>query len=111
MIKAAIQQHYTTEIHNNQGNSKHIWRVINNLVYRGKKSSYVGEIRNKHGETIDANDIANAFNSHFTDLGKILSQNIPNSPESFINELTQEFILCEITEHESSTYLPLWDRK
>ena len=32
LIKAAIQQHYTTEIHNNQGNSKHIWRVINNLV-------------------------------------------------------------------------------
>ena len=48
----------------------HIWRVINNLVYRGKKSSHVGEIRNKHGETIDANDVPNAFNSHFTDLGK-----------------------------------------
>ena len=78
----------------------HIWRVINNLVYRGKKSSHVGEIRNKHGETIDANDVPNAFNSHFTDLGKILSQNIPisyNSPESFINELTHEFIFCEIT--------------
>ena len=103
LIKAAIQQHYTTEIHNNQGNSKHIWRAINNLVYRGKKSSHVGEIRNKHGETIDANDIPNAFNSNFTDLGKILSQNIPisyNSPESFINELTDEFIFCEITEHE-----------
>ena len=58
---------------------------------------------NLHGETIDANDIPNAFNSHFTDLGKILSQNIPisyNSPESFINELTHEFIFCEITEHE-----------
>ena len=103
MIKAAIQQHYTTEIHNNQVNSKHIWRVINNLVYRGKKSSHVGEIRNKHGETIDTNDIPNAFNSHFTDLGKISSQNIPisyNSPESVINELTHEFIFCEITEHE-----------
>ena len=103
LIKATIQQHYTTEIHNNQGNSKHIWRAINNLVHRGKKSSHVGEIRNKHGETIDANDIPNAFNSHFTDLGKTLLQNIPisyNSPESFINELTHEFIFCEITEHE-----------
>ena len=103
LIKAAIQQHYTTEIHNNQGNSKHIWKVINNLVDRGKKSSHVGEIGNKHAETIDTNDIPNAFNSHFTDLGKILSQNIPisyNPPESFINELTHEYIFCEITEHE-----------
>ena len=68
LIRAAIQQHYTTEIHNNQGNSKHIWKVINNLAYRGKKSSHVGEIRNKHGETFDTNDIPNAFNSHFISL-------------------------------------------
>ena len=73
-------------------------RVIDNLVYRGKKSSHVGEIRNKHGETIDANDIPNVFNSHFTDLSyNPISYNLP---ESFINELTHEYIFSEITEHE-----------
>jgi hypothetical protein len=30
-----------------------------------------------NGEPIDINDIHEAFNNHFTDLGYILSQNIP----------------------------------
>jgi hypothetical protein len=63
----------------------------------------VNEICNKSGEPIDINDIPEAFNNHFTGLGYILSQNIPafsTPPESYINEATQEFAFCDITEQE-----------
>lgn len=105
LIKASIHQHYTAEIHNNQGNVKHTWKTINGLINKPKKSSNVSEIRNKLGKTIDTSDISNAFNDHFTDLGKILSQNIPTSsipPESYISESIHEFHFCAITEHAGS---------
>ena len=45
-------------------------------------------------------DIPTAFNNHFIDLGCNLSQNIlscSRTPETYINELTQEFTFSEIT--------------
>ena len=47
-----------------------------------------------------------AFNNHFIEIGKILSQYIPTaspevvSPESYKNESEEEFIFGEITEQE-----------
>ena len=65
----------------------------------------MNEICNKNVEPIDINDIPEAFNNryHFTDLGYILSQNIPacsTPPESYITEATQECAFCDITEQE-----------
>ncbi len=83
-IKSSIH-HCCTEIRNNQVNTKHMWKTINNLICKSKKSSNVTEIRDKDGETIHKTDIHNAFNNHFTDLGYFLSQNISNCsipPES-----------------------------
>ena len=63
----------------------------------------MNEICNKNGKPIDINDISEAFNNYFADLGYILSQNIPpctTPPESYITEATQEFAFCDITEQE-----------
>ena len=51
----------------------------------------MNEICNENGKPIDINDIPEAFNNHFTDLGHIpvLSQNIPacsTPPESYISK-------------------------
>ena len=59
------------------------------------------EICNENGKPIDINHIPEAFNNHFTDLGQILSQNIPacsTPPESYITEATQKFAFRDITE-------------
>ena len=61
----------------------------------------MNEICNENGKPIDINDIPEAFNNHFTDLGQILSQNIPacsTPPESYITEATQKFAFRDITE-------------
>ena len=103
MIKASIQQYYTEEIDKNQGNIKHTWKTINNLIEKSKKSSNISEVRNNQGLAISTKDIPDAFNKHFTEIGKILSQNMPSasvSPESYINESKQEFNFREITEQE-----------
>ena len=103
LIRSSIHHHYCTEIRNIQGNTKHMWKTINNLISKSKKSSNTTEIRDKNGETIHKTDIPNAFNNHFTDLGYFLSQNISNCslpPESYVRESTQEFTFCDVTEQE-----------
>ena len=52
---------------------------------------------------IENTDIPTAFNNHFIDLGYNSSKNIPlcsRTPETYINELTQEFTFSEITEQD-----------
>ena len=52
---------------------------------------------------IENRDIPTAFNNHFIDLGYDLSKNIPlcsRTPETNINELTQEFTFSEIAEQD-----------
>ena len=103
LIKASIQEYYTEEIYKNQGNIKLTWKTINDLMHKSKKSSNVSEICNNYGSTISTNDVPDAFNNHFIEIGKILSQNIPTasvSPESYINESEEEFTFGEITEQE-----------
>ena len=80
-----------------------MWKTINNLISKSKKSSNITEIRDKNGETIHKTDIPNAFNNHFIDLGYFLSQNISNCsipPECYVRESTQEFTFCDVTEQE-----------
>ena len=88
LIKTSIQEYYTEEIYKNQGNIKLTWKTIYELIHKSKKSSNVREICNNYGSTISTNDVPDAFNNHFIEIGKILSQNIPSasvSPESYIN--------------------------
>ena len=103
LIKSSIRHHYDVEIRNNQGNTKHMWKSINNLIHKSKKSQNITDICNKNGEIINTPGIPNAFNNHFTDLGFNLSQNILRCsipPQSYISESTREFIFCDITEQE-----------
>ena len=51
-----------------------MWKTINNLIHKSKKSKNITEIRNENGEMVDISGIPNAFNNHFTDHGFILSQ-------------------------------------
>ena len=74
LIKWSIRHHYSVEIRDNQGNTKNMWKTINNLIHKSKKSQNITEIRNENGEMVDISGIPNAFNNHFTDLGFILSQ-------------------------------------
>jgi ankyrin repeat protein len=101
LIKSSIRHHYSVEIRDNQGNTKNMWKTINNLIHQYKKSQNITEIRNENGEMVNITGIPNAFNNHLTELGFILSQNISSCSipsESYISESTQEFIFCEITE-------------
>ena len=34
LIKSSIRHHYDVEIKNNQGNTKHMWKSINNLIHK-----------------------------------------------------------------------------
>ena len=91
----------------NQGNTKHMWKSINNLIHKSKKSQNITVICNENGEIINTPGIPNAFNNHFTDLGFNLSQNILRCsipPESYIRESTLEFIFCDILNRKFTNY-------
>ena len=103
LVKSTIQQYYCSEIKNNHGDMKGTWKIINKIIHNSNKASKIPEIHDKDGEKIENRDIPTAFNNHFIDLGYNLSKNIPlcsRTPETYINELTQEFTFSEITEQD-----------
>ena len=103
LFKSTIRQYYCSEIQNNHGDMKGTWKTINKIIHNSNKSNKITEINNKDGEKIEIRDIPTAFNNHFIDLGYNLSKNIPScsrKPESYINELSQEFTFSEIGEQK-----------
>ena len=103
LVKSTIRQYYCSEIQKNHGDMKGTWKTINKIIHNSNKSDKITEINNKDGEKIEIRVIPTAFNNHFIDLGYNLSKNIPScsrKPESYINELTQEFTFSEIGEQE-----------
>ena len=103
LVKSAIQQYYRSEIEKNHGDMKGTWKIINKIIHNSNKTSKIPEIHDKDGEKIENRDIPTAFNNYFIDLGYNLSKNIrlcSRTPETYINELTQEFTFSEITEQD-----------
>lgn len=52
---------------------------------------------------MNADDIPNAFNKHFIEIGKNLSNNIPNHkflPDHYVNSVTTQFTFHEISPGE-----------
>ena len=80
---------------------KGTWKISNKIDHYSNKTRKIPEIHDKDGEKIVNRGIPSAFSNHFIDLGYNLSKNIPlcsRTPETYINELTQEFTFSEKTE-------------
>ena len=72
-----MRQHYQEKIHNNSGDIKKTWKIINEVINKSKKANKI--LKNENNEIIDQADIPNQFNKYFIELGDNLSNDIPLS--------------------------------
>ena len=82
-IKEAKATYYKDHIKTNTGNTREIWRTINNVMNRNDSKVTITELKNSSGTTNDSQKMAEIFNEHFTTVGTTLSSELPESSSSF----------------------------
>ena len=80
-IKASKKNYYHSYFEDNVGKAKATWNGINTLLSRKKNFTPASKLI--IGDTVitDPQELSNAFNRHFTDIGPNLAANI-NPPRS-----------------------------
>ncbi len=87
---------------------KKTWKSINQCLNGNPKSNKIVLIKDINEQDIKSEDMANAFNEHFINIGSNLAQQIPQinyPPEYYINSVNKILTFREITEEEVLTLL------
>ena len=105
MIKTKKANYYKKLLLSYRNNVKMVWKTINEIIGRSKMTSSPNCIEVDDAKLTNTQDIANAFNSHFSAIAKnLLAQNQPSqssSTTSFINFNNHSTILINpITSQE-----------
>jgi retron-type reverse transcriptase len=81
LIRRAKQKYYEDKINNANGDPKKIWNVINDIMARKKQFKTIKNI-NVNGQILETlnngHAIAEAFNSHYSVVGRDLAEAIPD---------------------------------
>ena len=69
-VKAAKREYFSRNIENSKGDLRKTWKLINELSSRQQKTTDIQEVK-KGGQSItSASEIAEVFNTHFTNIGE-----------------------------------------
>ena len=68
-IRQAKKSYYTKAFHDNEGNIRMTWRVINDLTSRKTNSPSIKEIKQNGISICNSQELATAFNHHFATVG------------------------------------------
>ena len=71
---------------------KKTWQGINNLIRSNNKSTYINQITHNNQTINDPNAMANAFNNFFATVGSTIDKEIPRTPVSPLNFLTNRVL-------------------
>lgn len=84
LLRLSKKSHITNNIETNKNNTRKMWQTLNNLLGRNKNSKFPDFFTNSDGHKIsNNNDIAEKFNSFFTNIGSTLAAKIPDPPSDF----------------------------
>ena len=76
-IKKAKREYFSEKLDASKCDTRKTWRLINELQPRQCKSTKVSQIKSGHQVFTSPEDIAEAFNNHFTSIGQTLAREIP----------------------------------
>ena len=95
--KRAKKRYFSENLKTSKGNPRKTWDLINELSSRSScKSSNILEIQANNRTINNADDMAEAFNVHFTNIAKMLARDIPVGEvdaESFLSPSDNSFSL------------------
>ena len=119
-IKSAKKKYYEELFLSMKNNIRKTWKVINSIISNKTNSDKVSiQSLVIDGVTLTSNeDIAMAFNSHFSSVGKKIDESLPHSDEnlSFLDYMsfstpTNSFFLSPILPHEVASVIEKMDNK
>lgn len=87
LIKASKKSYFYKKIEKSNGNSKIIWNTINEALNNKSYSSSIDNIVFNGNTFNDQTDIANALNSHFSNIGNLVSDSAPKVDKDFMDFL------------------------
>ena len=80
VLRIAEKKYYFDVIEHNKFNLSMVWKLINSVISKRKRSKVIKQFRNGDNYVTDPKDITNQFNSFFVNVGKSLADKIPNTP-------------------------------
>lgn len=86
-IGQAKELYYKNAFHENVGNPRMTWSIINELTARKSNNSHIKEIKNNGTSIVNAQELSDAFNEHFASVGPKLAKDIPNGDRSHLDYL------------------------
>ena len=101
-VRASKKLFYDTKLRENQSNPKKTWEFLNEITGRkNSKNAYIDSVKVDDLLIKDETNIANAFNTFFSNIGRVLAENLPATnvnPNLFIPEFSgHELVLTEVT--------------
>lgn len=76
LIKRTKSNYYKNQIEQNKNCSKTLWDTVKKYTNKGTATSEIHEINISGRKLTDKREIANAFNQHYTQVGKIMADKI-----------------------------------
>ena len=82
-LRHAKAEYYRNKIAQQNNNPKEAWKTINDLLGRSSNETIVNELKINDSKITSNEEIANAFNEYFTNIGPSLANSIDESNTSF----------------------------
>ena len=90
-IKHAKKTYYVSSFDGCRGDIRGTWRLLNDLMVRGRNSSNISSIYVDDAEISDPNEIANNFNSYFINVANRIYDNLPHPVGDPVNNIDANF--------------------
>ena len=110
-IKSAKELYYKNKFINTDNDPRKTWQLINELTSRKSDKSSIKELKLNGVSIINAPDLSNAFNNHFSSIGPKLANDIPlsdgncTSYQEYINGIDKSFQFRPTNDRQVLTFL------
>ena len=102
-IKMAKAHYYKSEVEQNVGNPKEIWRTTNELTYRNCTSnSSISELKSGDNSFTKPTEMCEILNDHFTCVDPNLASTLPSGNTSFDSYIKPVYMTFNL-QHTSAT--------
>ena len=101
-LRQAKTDYFRTKISNQNNNPKEAWKTINNLLGRSPGNTVVNELKFNDTKITSPEEIANAFNTYFTDIGPNLVSSIDDTDitfDRFVQPATSKMTRFKLVSH------------
>jgi hypothetical protein len=82
LLRTAEREYLHSILNDNQHNLRKSWQVMKNLINKNRNQKVQSEFHINDKTEKDKFKISESFNNYFTNIGRNLSNNIPNAPRS-----------------------------